>query len=73
MEHDRSDLEGSIFLVEKLVFETNPCDSRVVNKMVYGKQCKILWHVDDLKLSDASFAFHMDHLDIEHIQDRMQW
>jgi hypothetical protein len=29
----------------------NPCDWYVVNKMVYGKQFTILWHVDDLKIS----------------------
>jgi hypothetical protein len=32
-------------------FEANPYDSCVVNKMINGKQCTILWHVDDLKIS----------------------
>lgn len=32
-------------------FERNPYDWCVVNKMVDGKQCTILWHVDDLKIS----------------------
>jgi hypothetical protein len=29
----------------------NPCDWCVANKMINGKQCTILWHVDDLKTS----------------------
>jgi hypothetical protein len=32
-------------------FEINPYDWCVANKMVNGKQCNILWHVDDLKIS----------------------
>jgi Reverse transcriptase (RNA-dependent DNA polymerase) len=32
-------------------FETNPYDPCVANKMVNGKQCTIVWHVDDLKIS----------------------
>jgi hypothetical protein len=32
-------------------FELNPYDWCVANKMVNGKQCTILWHVDDLKIS----------------------
>jgi hypothetical protein len=41
-------------LSRKLVewgFEINPYDWCVANKMINGKQCTILWHVDDLKLS----------------------
>jgi hypothetical protein len=30
-------------------FELNPYDWCVANKMINGKQCTILWHVDDLK------------------------
>ena len=30
-------------------FGLNPYDSCVANKTVNGKQCTILWHVDDLK------------------------
>jgi hypothetical protein len=37
-------------LVE-LGFVINPYDWCVANKMVDGKQCTILWHVDDLKIS----------------------
>ena len=36
-------------------FEINPYDRCVANKMVNGKQCTIVWYVDDLKVS------HMDH------------
>ena len=32
-------------------FEPNPYDPCVVNKIINGKQCTILWHVDDLKIS----------------------
>jgi hypothetical protein len=39
------------FLTQELSFEVNPYDSCVVNKTIDGKQCTILWHVDDLKLS----------------------
>jgi hypothetical protein len=39
------------FLTEELGFTVNPYDSCVVNKLINGKQCTIIWHVDDLKLS----------------------
>jgi len=29
----------------------NEYDPSVANKMINGKQCTIIWHVDDLKLS----------------------
>ena len=32
-------------------FEPNPYDPCVVNKIINGTQCTILWHVDDLKIS----------------------
>jgi hypothetical protein len=32
-------------------FVPNPYDSCVMNKMVNGFQCTVLWHVDDLKIS----------------------
>jgi hypothetical protein len=32
-------------------FTANPYDSCVVNKIENGKQCTVLWHVDDLKVS----------------------
>ena len=41
-------------LSSKLVlwgFEINPYDWCLANKMIDGKQCTILWHVDDLKIS----------------------
>ena len=43
------DLSG--FLVDELGYTLNKYDSCVANKMVNGKQCTILWHVDDLKIS----------------------
>jgi hypothetical protein len=36
--------------------EINPCDWCVANKMVNGKQCTVLWHVDDLKISHVDPA-----------------
>jgi hypothetical protein len=37
--------------LNKWGFEANPYDPCVVNKVINGKQCTILWHVDDLKIS----------------------
>ena len=37
--------------LEKWGFESNPYDACVMNKIINGKQCTILWHVDDLKIS----------------------
>ena len=39
------------FLTEELGFMVNPYDSCIIIKMINGKQCTIIWHVDDLKLS----------------------
>jgi Reverse transcriptase (RNA-dependent DNA polymerase) len=44
-------------LSEKLTgmgFIVNPYDCCVMNKTINGKQCTILWHVDDLKISHES-------------------
>ena len=40
----------SSFLIS-IGFELNPYDSCVANKNINGKQCTVLWHVDDLKIS----------------------
>jgi len=32
-------------------FTVNPYDQCMVNKQICGKQCTIIWHVDDLKIS----------------------
>jgi hypothetical protein len=32
-------------------FEINPYDFCVANKIIDGKQCTVVWHVDDLKIS----------------------
>jgi hypothetical protein len=37
-------------------FESNPCDWGVANKTTDGKQCTILWHVNDLKMSHVDSA-----------------
>jgi len=35
----------------KCGFEVNPYDWCVANKTINGKQCTVLWHVDDIKIS----------------------
>jgi hypothetical protein len=40
--------------LQEMGFELNPYDTCVANKMVDGKQCTIVWYVDDNKIS------HMD-------------
>ena len=47
------DLSG--FLADE-GFEPNPYDSCVMNKLINKKQCAVLWHVDDLKLSHVDDA-----------------
>jgi hypothetical protein len=42
------DLSGHLYAEG---FRANPYDSCVMNKVVEGKQCTVLWHVDDLKVS----------------------
>jgi hypothetical protein len=37
-------------------FKINPYGTCVANKTIYGSQCTILWHVDDLKISQADAA-----------------
>jgi hypothetical protein len=41
-------------------FTPNPYDSCVMNKMVSGKQCTVLWHVDDLKVSHVDKEVNED-------------
>ena len=42
-------------------FELNPYDACIANKTIDGKQCTIMWHVDDLKI------YHVDSKVIESI------
>jgi hypothetical protein len=37
--------------LEKWGFVINPYDFCIANKIINGKQCTIVWHVDDLKIS----------------------
>ena len=41
----------STFLVDELGFAKNEYDLCVANKVIDGKQCTVIWHVDDLKIS----------------------
>ena len=40
-------------LVDDMKFELNPYDECVANKTINGKQCTILWHVDDILITHA--------------------
>jgi len=42
------------YLTEVMGFTINPYDDCVANKIIDGKQCTIIWHVDDLKISHVS-------------------
>ena len=42
------------FVTVDLGFTVNPYDLCVANKLIDGKQCTILWHVDDIKMSHVS-------------------
>jgi hypothetical protein len=43
------------YLIEQ-GFALNPYDECVANKIINGKQCTIVWHVDDLKISHEDSA-----------------
>ena len=53
------------FLTEELGFIVNPYNSCMVNKVIDGTQCTIIWHVDDLKLS------HMKQSVLDDIADKL--
>jgi hypothetical protein len=53
------------FLTTEMGFTVNPYDSCVVNKEINGKQCTIIWHVDDLKLS------HVDQNVLEGVAEKL--
>jgi hypothetical protein len=57
------DLSG--FLIDH-GFVLNPYDECVANKMINGKQCTIVWHMDDLKIS------HVDEQVIREMVDLLQ-
>ena len=40
--------------LEKMGFILNPYDKCVANKIIDGKQCTILWYVDDVKVSHVN-------------------
>jgi len=39
--------------VVSMGFVANPFDQCVSNKVIGGRQCTILWHVDDIKVSNV--------------------
>ncbi len=52
------DLSGQL---EQWEFVLNPYDDCVANKIIDGRQCTILWHVDDLEIS------HVDPKVVNHV------
>ena len=38
----------------KMGFTLNRYDTCIANKIIYGKQCTVIWHVDDLKISHVN-------------------
>ena len=46
--------------LEEMGFKINPYDRCVANKTVGGKQCTIIWYVDDLKISHVDKRVVMD-------------
>jgi hypothetical protein len=51
-------------LLSKEGFEPNPYDSCVMNKLVNGNQCTVLWHVDDLKILHVDESINKGILEI---------
>jgi hypothetical protein len=47
-------------------FELNPYNARVTNKVIDGKQCTIVWHVDDTKIS------HEDSKAVSHVIQKIE-
>jgi hypothetical protein len=45
-------------------FIINPYDWCVANKMINGKQCTVLWHVDDLKISHVDAQVNTDVIEL---------
>jgi len=43
-------LEAILITLQEWGFKINEYDHCVANKLIKGKQCTILWHVDDLKI-----------------------
>ena len=46
-------------------FKMNDYDKCVANKSINGRQCTIIWHVDDLKIS------HVEKRVVDHIIDKL--
>ena len=53
-------------VLTKWGFVVNPHDTCVMNKIMKGKQCTILWHVNDLKISHEDQAIVTEV--IEHLE-----
>ena len=52
-------------VLESWGFEINPYDFCVANKMINGKWCTVMWHVDDLMIS------HVDSDVVGHLFDQL--
>ena len=49
--------------LDKMGFKINPYNQCVANKEINGKQCTIVWYVDDMKVS---------HMEIEIVRDTLK-
>jgi hypothetical protein len=52
--------------LQEMGFELNPYDTCIANKMTNGKQCTIVWYVDDNKIS------HMDNRVVTEVIEKIQ-
>jgi hypothetical protein len=55
----------SPFLIKELGFKMNLYDQCIMNKIVNGKQCTIIWHMDDVKGS------HVEQKVLDKIADQL--
>jgi hypothetical protein len=52
-------------VIQSWAFVVNSYDHCVSNKVVNGSQCRIVWHVDDVKIS------HVDHSVVTDIIEKL--
>ena len=61
-------IEFSKLLSDKLIdciFKLNEYDTRLAYKTINGKQCTIVWHINDLKIS------HIEKKVVKHIINKL--
>ena len=58
--------------MNKLVFKLNPYDRCVSNKIIGGRKCTIIWHVDYLNILHVEYKVVDDIIEVldkEYVQD----